>query len=123
MARLRGQCFKRHTWINKKYVMERFVIFCNFFLLFFGKVCGDLSLNNIVDNGCIVEETNLKKQIVEQKSCVFPFSFNEGSYNECTNNSDVDQRYWCSTKVSKSIQIRNKWILETSIHILQVKIC
>ena len=75
----------------------KFAMYCNFFLLFFGKVCGDLSLNNIVDNGCIVEETYTE----EQKSCVFPFSFNEGSYNECTKNKDVDQRYWCSTKVSK----------------------
>ena len=78
--------------------MERFAIFCNFFLLFFGKVCGDLSLNNIVDDECIVEEYHNPE---EQKSCVFPFSLNEGSYNECTNKDDNEQRYWCSTKVLK----------------------
>ena len=77
--------------------MERFVIFCNFFLLLFGKVCGDLSLNNIVDSGCIVEETYTE----EKKSCVFPFFFGE-TYNECTKDGDIDQRYWCSTKVSNA---------------------
>ena len=48
---------------------------------------------------CIVEETSTK----EQKSCVFPFFLkNDGkTYFECTNDFDPDQRYWCSTKVSK----------------------
>ena len=51
---------------------------------------------------CIVEETSTKKQ----KSCVFPFFLkNDGKpYFECTNDFDPDQRYWCSTKVSKSIE-------------------
>ena len=51
---------------------------------------------------CIVEETSTKKQ----KSCVFPFFLkNDGkTYFECTNDFDPDQRYWCSTKVSKSIE-------------------
>ena len=90
--------------------MERFAIFCNFCLLFFGKVCGDLSLNNIVDSGCIVEETYTE----EQKSCVFPFSFKEGSYNECTNNDDEEKRYWCSTKVSKAYSFCSLVILQIS---------
>ena len=76
--------------------MKKFVYFCNFFLLFIGKVCGDLSLNNSVNSGCIVEENCCTK---EQKSCVFPF-FHAELYNECTKDGDPDQRYWCSTKVS-----------------------
>ena len=40
----------------------------------------------------------------QRKACVFPFKLQEGAtedHNSCTNLSDPDGKYWCSTKVCK----------------------
>ena len=40
----------------------------------------------------------------QRKACVFPFKLQEGAtddQNSCTNLSDPDGKYWCSTKVCK----------------------
>ncbi len=37
-----------------------------------------------------------------KKPCVFPFTFNNVTYNECTKNHDEFSKPWCSTKVGPS---------------------
>ena len=49
---------------------------------------------------CFVTEFSSK----QRKACVFPFKLQEGAIddqNSCTNLSDPDGKYWCSTKVCK----------------------
>jgi hypothetical protein len=35
----------------------------------------------------------------KDKACVYPFIFNEKSYDNCTRDHDGHERAWCSTKV------------------------
>ena len=49
---------------------------------------------------CFVTEFNSD----QRKACVFPFKLQEGAtddHNTCTDLSDPDGKYWCSTKVCK----------------------
>ena len=49
---------------------------------------------------CFVTEFNSD----QRKACVFPFKLQEGAtedQNSCTDLSDPDGKYWCSTKVCK----------------------
>ena len=38
----------------------------------------------------------------KNKSCVFPFRFRDTVYTECTDVSDREGKFWCSTKVDNN---------------------
>jgi len=45
--------------------------------------------------------------VIENKTndlqpCIFPFVFAEKTYNKCTNTSDPDGKFWCSTKIDEN---------------------
>ena len=49
------------------------------------------SLINPHRNGCGVIEDRSKVE----KPCVFPFSFRDTTYTECTTETDPDNKAWC----------------------------
>ena len=48
----------------------------------------------------------------KNRSCVFPFIYQEITFESCTNRSDPDNKFWCSTKVDKDgkhVGNRSEW--------------
>ena len=48
------------------------------------------------------ETTNESGSKVKNLPCKFPFTNNGKTYDACTNDTDPDGRFWCSTKVDQS---------------------
>ena len=48
----------------------------------------------------------------ENRSCIFPFTIENTTYNECTRNHDRFGRFWCSTKVDdfgNHVTLEDEW--------------
>ena len=52
-----------------------------------------------ITNICRTTDEGPKKNHV----CKFPWRFNGKELNGCTNDSEPDGRYWCSTKITKTL--------------------